>query len=196
MTAVLLATSRLALPPCGTATAATSRLPLCGTATALALALALSTVSPIRVSSASVQPPAGRQSPQKAHGTPGRAPAWMSQNGAATSGGASLRGVKGDGKARKSKYQPHALLYGTVFDEGGRLVRGAQIEVRPRQDTQQRTERWEARSDSQGEFAVHLPVGKAVYIVEARAPGFTADRKEVEFTSDERQDVVVHLKRP
>lgn len=95
-------------------------------------------------------------------------------------------------KPRKSKYQPHALLFGTVFDEGGRLVRGAQVLVRPREGKG----KWEARTDDAGEFAVHLPVGKAVYIVEARAPGMTPDRKEVEVSADERVDIVLHLKRP
>ncbi len=138
------------------------------TAVLLALELGLSALS-----GPSVQPPAGRQN----------APVL----------------VKGDSKARKSKYQPYALLYGTVFDEGGYLVRGAQIEVRARQPAEagrRHTERWESRSDSQGEFAVRLPVARAVYIVEARAAGFLPDRKEVEFSSDERQDVVLHLKRP
>lgn len=95
-------------------------------------------------------------------------------------------------KPRKSRAQPFALLYGTVFDQDGRLVRGAQVEVRQRQGKG----RWQARTDEQGEFAVRLPPGKAVYIVEARAQGLNPEQKEVEFSADERLDVVLQLKRP
>jgi hypothetical protein len=45
----------------------------------------------------------------------------------------------------------------------------------------------------QGEFSVHLPAGKNVYIVEAQAPGMEPARKEVAFETDERVDVVLHL---
>ncbi len=100
--------------------------------------------------------------------------------------------LAGKDKARKSKSEPYALLFGTVFDESGRLVRGAQVQVRQRQGKGH----WEAQTDSQGEFAVHLPVGKAVYTIEARAPALLPDRKEVEFAADERVDVVLHLRRP
>lgn len=94
------------------------------------------------------------------------------------------------------KQQPYCLLFGTVFDETGRLVRGAAIEVRAKEGSKEKKKRWESRTDIQGEFAVHLPAGKAVYTVEARAPGLEPDRKEVEFSADERVDVVLNLKRP
>ena len=94
-------------------------------------------------------------------------------------------------QGRKSRNQPHALLFGTVFDEGGRLVRGARVAVKVKEGKG----KWEAQSDMQGEFAVHLPPGKAVYVVEAQAPGLLPDRKEVAFEGEERQDVALHLKR-
>ncbi len=103
-----------------------------------------------------------------------------------------LRDKDDKDKPRKSKPQPFALLYGTVFDQDGRLVRGAQVEVRQREGKG----RWQARTDEQGEFAVRLPPGKAVYIVEARAQGLNPEQKEVEFSADERLDVVLQLKRP
>ena len=100
--------------------------------------------------------------------------------------------VEAENQARKSKHQPYALVFGTVFDQDGRLVRGAKVDVRAREGKGH----WESQTDIQGEFAVRLPVGRGVYIVEARAPGFEPDRKEVEFSADERVDVVLHLKRP
>jgi hypothetical protein len=81
-------------------------------------------------------------------------------------------------KPKKSKKDySYALLFGTVFDENGRLVRGAGIRV------------------SENEFAVHLPAKAAVYLVEVSAPGFQGDRKEVAVTGDERQDLVFRLAR-
>ena len=108
-----------------------------------------------------------------------------------------LLGAAGPGdKPSKSKQQPYCLLFGTVFDETGRLIRGARVEVRAKEGPKEGKKRWESQTDVQGEFAVHLPAGKAVYTVEAHAPGLEPDRKEVEFSSDERIDVVLHLKRP
>ena len=92
---------------------------------------------------------------------------------------------------KKSRNQPHALLFGTVFGEGGRLVRGATVIIKVKDGKG----KWDAQSDMQGEFAVHLPPVKAVYVVEAQAPGMVPDSKEVAFEGEERQDIVLHLKR-
>jgi hypothetical protein len=62
-------------------------------------------------------------------------------------------------------------------------------------ETKEGKKRWEATTDVQGEFAVHLPAKAAVYLVEVSAPGFQGDRKEVGFTGDERQDLVFRLAR-
>ena len=101
--------------------------------------------------------------------------------------------VEGSSQKRvKDKHQPYALLFGTVFNPDGRLVRGARVTVKPMEGKG----KWETGSDTQGEFAVHLPAGKAVYIVEVQAAGLEPGKKEVAFEGEERQDVVVHLKRP
>ncbi len=100
--------------------------------------------------------------------------------------------VSASQKRAKDKHQPYALLFGTVFNEDGRLVRGARITVKPKETKG----KWEASSDVQGEFAVHLPAGKAVYTVEVLAAGLAPEKKEVAFEGEERQDVVIHLKRP
>jgi len=95
-------------------------------------------------------------------------------------------------KPKKSKKDySYALLFGTVFDESGRLVRGAGIRVSEKEGKK----RWEATTDIQGEFAVHLPAKAAVYLVEVGAPGFQGDRQEVAVTRDERQDLVFRLAR-
>ncbi len=94
-------------------------------------------------------------------------------------------------RKKRKEAAPYALLFGTVFDESGRLVRGASVRVRQKEAKKQ----WEAVSDTQGEFAVHLPAAPAVYLVEATAPGFSRDSKQVSFTADERQDVVLRISR-
>ena len=87
--------------------------------------------------------------------------------------------------------QPYALVVGTVFfEDSGRLVRGAKVEVKQKDGRK----RWEASTNGEGEFSVRLPAGKAVYIVEAQAEGRAPDRKEVEITGDERVEIVLHLK--
>lgn len=98
---------------------------------------------------------------------------------------------KDKSKNKKKQDSSYALLFGTVFDENGRLVRGAEVRVRQKEGKKH----WEATSDVQGEFAVHLPAAPGVYIVDVGAPGFAPDSKEVSFSGDERQDVVFHLAR-
>ena len=91
---------------------------------------------------------------------------------------------------KKHAYE-YALLFGTVFDDTGRLVRRAQVHVREKEGKR----RWEATADGRGEFAVRLPTVPAVYVVEATAPGFTRDTKEIRLAADERKNVVMHISR-
>jgi hypothetical protein len=93
--------------------------------------------------------------------------------------------------AAQKRLQPYALLYGTVFyEENGFLVRGARVEVRVKDGKK----RWESKTNDEGSFAIQVPAGKAVYIVEAQLSGREPDRKEVAVENDERVDVVLHLK--
>ncbi len=101
----------------------------------------------------------------------------------------SLLVLSGVAAAQKAG-QAYAVVVGTVFYEDGRLVRNAKVEVKQKEGRK----RWESSTNMEGEFAVRLPAGKAVYIVEAQAPGQAPDRKEVEITADERVDLVLHLK--
>lgn len=109
----------------------------------------------------------------------------------ACAGAAADRNPKSRSSRKKKQAEPYALLVGTVFDENGRLVRGGQVRVRQKAGKRH----WEAATDTRGEFAVRLPAGSAVYLVEATAPGFTRDTKEVSFVADERQDIAMHIAR-
>jgi hypothetical protein len=91
----------------------------------------------------------------------------------------------------QKRFQPYALLAGTVFyEENGFLVRGARVEVRQKDGKKH----WQANTNDAGEFAIQVPAGKAVYVVQAEISGRQPDRKEVEVENDERVDIVLHLK--
>jgi hypothetical protein len=93
--------------------------------------------------------------------------------------------------AAQKHFHSYALVYGTVFyEESGFLVRGARVEVRLKDSKK----RWESKTNDEGSFAIQVPPGKAVYVVEAQIPGRDPDRKEVAVENDERVDVVLHLK--
>ncbi len=101
-------------------------------------------------------------------------------------------GVEGAEK-KKSKAAPQAILFGSVFQENGFLLRGARVVVwnseRPKQ-------RQETTSDVQGEFSVRVPAGKGKYTVEVSAPGFQSQQKTVEIVGDERIDLTFRLAPP
>ena len=100
-----------------------------------------------------------------------------------------------DDKKKKKERPAYALLGGTLFDENGRRVPGIEIVVREKDGKR----RWKAASDTSGEFAVHLPAGAAVYIVEAvlpkQAAGYVVDSVEVTFSGEERQDISLRVRR-
>ncbi len=91
---------------------------------------------------------------------------------------------------KRSKVTPEAVIFGTVFQENGFLVRGARVEVSNADHPKQKKE---AITDIQGEFAVRVPAGKARYMVEVSAKGFAPDQKMVEIAGDERIDLTFHL---
>lgn len=51
-------------------------------------------------------------------------------------------------------------------------------------------------ANARGEFVVCLPAASAVYVIDATAPGFTCDTKELCSVADERRDVVLHIFTP
>ena len=91
---------------------------------------------------------------------------------------------------KKSRWVPQALVYGSVFQESGFLLRGARVVVH---NVERPKERRETTTDMQGEFAVRVPAGKGRYTIEVSAPGFVSQSKTVEIASDERIDVTFRL---
>ncbi|MBI3693359.1 MAG: carboxypeptidase regulatory-like domain-containing protein [Acidobacteria bacterium] len=93
---------------------------------------------------------------------------------------------------KKSKTAPQAILFGSVFQENGFLVRGARVVV---WNVERPKERKETTSDVQGEFSLRVPAGKGKYTVEVSAPGFASEQKTVEIVGDERIDLTFRLAR-
>jgi hypothetical protein len=108
---------------------------------------------------------------------------------------------------KKSKEQPYALIFGTVYGPDNRPLYGVPIKIR-RAD--QKKPKWEQTSDHRGEFAQRLPAGKAEYIVwtdvdlpkllrllgeqPARDPAAKNVRQvTVHIENDERVDIGLHL---
>ena len=102
---------------------------------------------------------------------------------------AAALGAQGAEKKR-SKTAPQAVLFGSVFQENGFLVRGARVVV---WNAERPKERKETTSDVQGEFSVRVPAGKGKYSIEVSAPGFASEQKTVEIVGDERIDLTFRL---
>jgi hypothetical protein len=62
----------------------------------------------------------------------------------------------------KSRVVPSFLIIGTVFDERALALPGAQVRIRK---SSEKKFRWQASTDSRGEFAVRVPPGEEYEVV-------------------------------
>jgi Carboxypeptidase regulatory-like domain len=88
-----------------------------------------------------------------------------------------------------SKKLPISILYGYVFDQNGHLFRYADVRVRRVSD---KKPKWQAMSDLQGEFSVHVPAGDD-YVVEVKAKGYVTQTQTVTAPAYQRVDLVFHM---
>jgi hypothetical protein len=99
--------------------------------------------------------------------------------------------------ADKSKRaeEPYGLVTGTVFQESGYVLRGAEITVKPAPEGKPaaRIKTATAFSDMRGEFAIRVPAVEMRYIVSVKAPGFQTQDKTVTVNGDERLDLFFRL---
>ena len=90
----------------------------------------------------------------------------------------------------------YAVVAGTVFRDTGFAFRGATVRLLvktpPPGVKHLRPQR--AVSDARGEFAFHVPPGKAEYTVSVQAAGYAGAEKPASVTADERVDVFFELK--
>jgi hypothetical protein len=102
--------------------------------------------------------------------------------------------LPGLGDKRKAA-EPYILLDGTVFRESGFALPNAQVVVvpDPPPDTRQKVKKFEAVSDSRGEFAFRLPTTGTRYIVKVSAKGFRNEEKSVTVQGEDRLSVTFQL---
>jgi Carboxypeptidase regulatory-like domain len=102
--------------------------------------------------------------------------------------------LPGLGDKRKAA-EPYVLLDGTVFRESGFALPNAEVVVvpDPPPDPRQKVKKFEAVSDSRGEFAFRLPTTGTRYIVKVRAKGFRNEEKSVTVQGEDRVSVTFQL---
>jgi hypothetical protein len=98
-------------------------------------------------------------------------------------------------KKGKQTQKPYALVTGTVFQQSGFIVRGAEVTVTPNPERKPaaKVKKAKAFSDSRGEFAVRLPAIPMRYTVKVKAKGFKTQEKSVSISLDERVDLFFRL---
>jgi Carboxypeptidase regulatory-like domain len=102
------------------------------------------------------------------------------------------RPAKGDEQARAG-HADDFLVRGTVFTEEGLALPGAELRIRR---AVEKKFRWDAVSNSRGDFAVRVKMG-AEYEVVARAKGYAEQSAPVSAKTGERyKDLVFRMHRP
>ena len=82
------------------------------------------------------------------------------------------------------------LIFGTVFEEAGFLLPGAEIQARR---AGEKKVRWRQHSDRRGEFAACVPPG-AEYELTVKAKGFEDQSRKIDARTGNREDLVVRMK--
>jgi hypothetical protein len=97
--------------------------------------------------------------------------------------------------ANQPALKQYALIAGTVFEESGLSLRGAELLLVPDpQDAKKhKLKKSEAISDSRGEFAFRVPALPSRYTMKVKRKGFIAQEKAVEVKGDERVDLNFRL---
>jgi hypothetical protein len=91
-------------------------------------------------------------------------------------------------------HKDYALIMGTVWGPDDRPVAG--VPIRIHSVTGKKT-KWDLVSDSRGEFAQRVPVGRQDYVIEAEVKtpkGEPGPEITVQIEDNERKDVGLHLK--
>ncbi len=100
-----------------------------------------------------------------------------------------LAGVPDEPQRRPRPCQQF-LIFGTVFEESGFLLPGAEIQVRR---AEEKKVRWRQNSDRRGEFGVCVPPG-AEYELTVKAKGFEEQSRKIDARTGNREDLIVRMK--
>ena len=100
--------------------------------------------------------------------------------------------------ARRRKPPPeYAVVAGTVFQQSGFTLPGAQVTVTPVPEkgaSGGHLRKQKTYSDRMGEFAVRVPAGAMRYTVSVKAKGWQPAEKTVQVQWSERTNIVFRLK--
>ena len=82
------------------------------------------------------------------------------------------------------------LIFGTVFQESGLLLPGAELQVRR---AGEKKVRWRQVSDRRGEFGICVPTG-AEYELTVKAEGFEVQTMKIDARVGNREDLTIRMK--
>ena len=82
---------------------------------------------------------------------------------------------------------PYALIAGTVFNEQGRALPGAAIELLPAQPDR-KWKKQSARTGGRGEFAFRVPASPMKFELKVKADAYRPSSKRVKIVGEERID--------
>ena len=91
--------------------------------------------------------------------------------------------------ARDKQSAAPFIVFASVFNESGFAVEGAEARLRR---AGEKKDRWQARSDRRGEFAMRVPPG-AEYELTVSAKGYRSETQKVDARQTNRVDLTLHL---
>lgn len=91
---------------------------------------------------------------------------------------------------KKQRLTDQFLISGTVFEESGFLLPGAEIQVRR---AGEKKVRWRQVSDRRGEFAVRVPPGTE-YELTVKVKGFEEQSRKIDARTGNRADLTIRMK--
>jgi len=97
---------------------------------------------------------------------------------------------------KKPVPQSYALVAGTVFEERGYALPGADVTLIPDPqpgDGPAKVKKLQATSNARGEFVFRVPAGPMQYTLNVGAKGYQPARKSVSVQGEERVDVTFQL---
>lgn len=96
----------------------------------------------------------------------------------------------------KPKEEPYAVIAGTIFQDSGHSLGGAEVSLHPdpMAKPKPKLKIRQMNASGRGEFAFRVPPTPMSYTVRAKAPKFQPEEKAVSISGDERVDVFLTLK--
>ena len=92
---------------------------------------------------------------------------------------------------KPSASEAFSVIAGTVYRPPGFALPGAEVEITP--ETDGKSKKMKAVSDSRGEFAVRVPVVPMKYKVDVKSNGYQPQQQAVSIEGEQRKDLSFQL---